>query len=113
MPWVDKNMCDGCQICIEECPVGAISMIDEKAEIDMNICIRCGTCHRVCPQNAARHDSEKIPEEVEANLNWVKDLLTHYETDKEKRGFIKRIKKHFKKEITVNEKTLEKISELI
>lgn len=113
MPWIDKNMCDGCEICIEECPVGAISMVEYKAEINMDICIRCGTCHKVCPQNAARHDSEKIPEEVESNINWVKDLLSHYETEKEQRGFIKRIKRHFQKEIKVNEKTLERIDDLI
>jgi uncharacterized Fe-S center protein len=113
MPWIDTNLCDGCGICIEECPVEAITMIDDNAQIDMDICIRCGTCHKVCPQNAARHDSEKIPEEVETNINWVKDLLTYYETEKERRGFIKRIKRHFAKEVKVNEQTLERIDELL
>jgi len=113
MPWIDANLCDGCGICIEECPVGAIIMVDENAQIDMDICIRCGTCHKVCPQNAARHDSEKIPEEVENNINWVKDLLKYYDTEKERRGFLKRIKRHFLKELKVNEKTLERIEELI
>ena len=113
MPWIDKNRCDGCEICIEECPVGAITMIDGNADIDMEICIRCGTCHKVCPQNAARHDSEKIPEEVEENVNWVKELLTYYKTEKERNGFIKRIERHFQKEITVNQKTLERIKDLV
>ncbi|MHA1490469.1 MAG: 4Fe-4S binding protein [Promethearchaeota archaeon] len=113
MPWIDKNRCDGCGICIEECLVEAIFWIEGKAEIDMEKCIRCGTCHKVCPQNAARHDSEKIPEEVEANINWVKNLLTYYEKEKEKENFLKRIKRHFQKEIKVNEKTLEKIEDLI
>ncbi|MFO7797190.1 MAG: indolepyruvate ferredoxin oxidoreductase subunit alpha [Promethearchaeati archaeon] len=113
MPWIDKEKCDGCEICIEECPADAISMIEGKAEIDMIICIRCGTCHKVCPQHAARHDSEKIPEEVEANVIWVKNLLNNYETEKERRSFIKRIQKHFQKEITVNQKTLERIKEFV
>ena len=26
MPWVDKNECTGCGICVEECPVDTISM---------------------------------------------------------------------------------------
>jgi len=38
----------------------------------MEKCIRCGTCHEICPQNASRHVSEKIPEEIEDNINWVK-----------------------------------------
>ncbi|TFF99961.1 MAG: 4Fe-4S dicluster domain-containing protein [Promethearchaeota archaeon] len=113
MPWIDKNMCTGCEICIDECPVGAIAMVDDKAEINMGLCIRCGTCHKVCPENAARHDSELIPEEVENNIEWVKDLLTHYTTEKEKRGFLKRIKRHFLKEMKVNEKTLEQIEEMM
>ncbi len=31
MPWIDKNRCDGCELCIEECPVGAIVLIEGKA----------------------------------------------------------------------------------
>ena len=111
MPWIDKNRCDGCGICIEECPVEAITMIENKAEINMEKCIRCGICHKKCPQNASRHDSERIPEEVEENIKWVKGLLAHYETEALIKGFLKRIKRHFQKEIKVNEKTIEKIEE--
>jgi ferredoxin len=79
----------------------------------MNLCIKCGTCHKVCPQNTARNDSEKIPEEVENNIIWVKNLMKNYETENERRGFLKRIKRHFKKEIKVNEKTLEKTNSIM
>ena len=113
MPWIDKNLCDGCGLCIEECPVEAIVMIELKAEIDEEKCIRCGTCHDVCPQEASRHDSERIPEEIEENIVWVKSLLAHYETEKEKEEFLKRIKRYFLKEIKVNEKTIEKIEDLM
>ena len=33
MPWVAKDMCIGCGICVEECPVDAIVMEDDVAEI--------------------------------------------------------------------------------
>jgi len=36
-------MCIGCGICVEECPVDAIVMEDEMAEIYMNDCIHCGS----------------------------------------------------------------------
>ena len=35
MPWVDKDKCVGCGICIRECPVDAIFMKEGKAIIDM------------------------------------------------------------------------------
>lgn len=113
MPWIDQNLCNGCGTCVEECPVGAITMLQEKASINMEECIRCGRCHQVCEQHASRHDSEKIPEEVENNLAWVKSLMTHYNTEKETQGFLKRIKRHFLKEIKVNEQTLDNIEKLI
>ena len=59
MPWIDKDKCIGCGICIRQCPVNAISMKEGKAEIDMDKCIKCGKCHDVCPQEAVRHDKEK------------------------------------------------------
>lgn len=59
MPWVDKDRCTGCSICVEKCPANAISIKDGKAVIDMDKCIRCGKCHDFCPQNAIRHDKEK------------------------------------------------------
>lgn len=109
MPWIDPNRCTGCETCVAECPVGAITMHDGKAQIDMDECIRCGTCHQVCPENASRHDSEKIPEEVAANVEWVKSLLAHYDTPEDQQGFLKRIQRHFVKEIKVNERTIEAI----
>ena len=109
MPWVKKEDCVGCGICVDECPVDAIFMEDEKAEINMDLCIRCGICHEVCPQDAVRHDNEKIPQEIEANIEWTKDLMKYYKTKEERERFIERIKRHFKKEKIVMEKTLERL----
>lgn len=86
--------------------------MDGKAEINVDDCIRCGVCHDVCPQDAVRHDSEKIPQEVEENIEWTKDLLKHYKTREERNAFIQRIIRHFEKEKTVMEKTLERINSL-
>ena len=64
MPWVDENMCVGCGICVNECPVDAINMENGKAVIDMKKCIRCKKCHEICPQKAVKHDSEKSKKET-------------------------------------------------
>ncbi len=106
MPWVDKEKCAGCNICVDNCPVGAISMKDGKAEIDMDKCIRCGKCHEICPQNAVRHDSEKIPQEVEKNIVRTKRLLNYYKTEKEKQAFLRRMANHFNKEKIVAEESV-------
>ena len=113
MPWVKKEDCVGCGICVEECPVDAISMENEKAQIDMALCIRCGTCHDVCPEEAVRHDSERIPIEIEANIEYTNRLMQHFGTKEEKREFLGRMIKHFNKEKLVAEKTLERVKMLM
>ena len=35
MPWIDEISCNGCGICVDECPVDTIYMEGEKAEINM------------------------------------------------------------------------------
>ena len=116
MPWVDRDKCTGCKVCIEKCPVEAISMEDEKAEINMEECIRCGTCHSVCPEEAVRHDSEKIPEEITANIEMTKNFMgscAKYLSDaKEGPKCLNRMIKHFNKEKIVAEKTLEELQKL-
>ncbi len=116
MPWIDKDRCVGCGICVEKCPVGAISMEDEKAKINMEECIRCGTCHSACPQEAVRHDSEKIPGEIKANVGMTKDFMeacVKYLGDvKEGKKCLNRMIKHFNKEKIVTEKTLEELEKL-
>lgn len=116
MPWINKEMCNTCKICIEECPVNAIMIKNDSACIDDKKCIRCGVCHDICPQNAVRHDSEKIPEEILENLTWVKELLdnNYYDSfNKKKQEGLERLKRHFLKHKKVAEKTLEKLDEII
>ena len=116
MPWVDAEKCTGCKICIEKCPVDAISMEDRKAKINMEECIHCGTCHSVCPQDAVGHDSEKIPEDVATNVEMTKKFMElcakYLGGDEEKAKCLKRMKKHFSKEKIVVEKTLEELETL-
>ena len=112
MPWVDRNDCDGCGVCIEECPVGAITLLEDRASIDNHSCIRCATCHEVCPQEAVKHDSKKVPEEIRANIERVGNALEHFDSEEEKQACLTRWMKFFNKEKKVVEQTLSELESL-
>ena len=48
---VDKEKCDACGTCVDECPVEAITLND-FAKVDVEECTECGTCVEVCPNEA-------------------------------------------------------------
>lgn len=112
MPWIRTEYCVACGVCVEECPVGAIVMNEQAALIDEKECIRCGRCHDVCPQEAVRHDSERIPDEVAANVEWTMGLLRHFETPEEKQGLIQRMQRYFVKEQKVAQQSIERLNQL-
>lgn len=46
--------CIGCGTCVEKCPMEAIYLENDLAEIDETRCIGCGVCAHLCPQNAMK-----------------------------------------------------------
>ncbi|MEA1913326.1 MAG: 4Fe-4S binding protein [candidate division WOR-3 bacterium] len=50
---VDKEKCTGCGICVNQCPINAIS-INGTAKIDKTKCTGCGICVAACPVKAIR-----------------------------------------------------------
>jgi len=115
MPWINKEMCTGCQLCVDECSAGAIFMDEGIAIVNDSECIRCGVCHELYPCDAVRHDGERIPEEVECNLAWATKLLGHeyYSNNIERqRQLIERLQRYFTKNRKVMEKTIERLEVL-
>ncbi len=55
-----SDKCIACQICIGECPVGAIELSPEGvARIDPEVCVGCGKCQESCPVDAVRFEKKK------------------------------------------------------
>jgi 6-hydroxynicotinate reductase len=71
---VDRKICTGCGLCVEACPLQAVSLTDEiradqasadtgskspmkKATIS-DLCVDCGACTKGCPRNAVNPGTE-------------------------------------------------------
>ena len=67
-PYVRVDNCTGCSACVSVCPVNAINLIDEKANINGEICIGCASCIATCKFNAIDLDwdagGKKIQEKM-------------------------------------------------
>ncbi len=51
-PIFKEDKCVGCRTCAENCPPGAITMVDNFPEVELETCIRCFCCQELCPYDA-------------------------------------------------------------
>ena len=52
-PTVDEEKCEGCEECVDVCPVEVFEMVDGKSDpVNMDECLGCETCIEVCPEEA-------------------------------------------------------------
>ncbi len=65
----DRAKCQGCYVCVRNCPAKAIKIRDGLAEVVKERCIDCGLCIRACVTNA---------KQAESDLEKVRQLLAHH-----------------------------------
>jgi ferredoxin len=90
---IDAEKCNGCGLCIPNCPEGAIQIIDGKARLVSDLfCDGLGACIGHCPEGAitveereARdYDERKVMENiVKQGQNVIKAHLKHLKEHKE------------------------------
>ena len=53
-PKADKTLCTACGTCIDQCPVSALSMVNDLPIVDPERCITCFCCQEMCPEMAIK-----------------------------------------------------------
>ena len=85
---IDEDKCNGCGVCIPNCPEGALQVIDGKARLISDIfCDGLGACVGECPQGAMSteereaepYDEKKVMREniIKAGKNTIIAHLKH------------------------------------
>ena len=69
---VNRDVCSGCEACLQSCPYDAIVMKDGKAEIT-ELCQLCRACLSVCPEGAISEvkEASDVKETSQGKGVWV------------------------------------------
>jgi len=84
---IDNDKCNGCGVCVPDCPEGALQIIDGKARLVSDLfCDGLGACISTCPEDAINivereaepYDERKVMENVVPHgANTIKAHLKH------------------------------------
>ena len=78
---VNSEKCVGCGICVKDCFIKCIELVDEKAKINSTTCMKCGHCIAVCPKGAVSIDEynmEEVKDYIEAEFKIESDTLLNF-----------------------------------
>jgi electron transfer flavoprotein alpha subunit len=58
---IDRELCIGCEACVEACAFGALSMDDDNIATVNDNCTACGACVDECPVEALSLPGAQAP----------------------------------------------------
>ena len=61
---VDRELCSGCETCVDRCQMDAIAIIDDFSTVNLDRCIGCGLCVTTCPEEALTLQCKEENEQV-------------------------------------------------
>jgi NAD-dependent dihydropyrimidine dehydrogenase PreA subunit len=87
---IDTDKCNGCGLCIPDCPEGALQIIDGKARLVSDLfCDGLGACIKTCPTDALKIEEREAEQYNEQHVmeiiipqgeNTIKAHLVHLKT---------------------------------
>jgi len=87
---IRKDLCLGCGLCVENCPLQVISLLWGYTEIDQSRCNQCRLCLEICPQGAIVETVPVSKNELETTVVSLKqrtnDLIERIERLKHQTG---------------------------
>jgi nitroreductase/NAD-dependent dihydropyrimidine dehydrogenase PreA subunit len=64
---VNSEKCIGCGLCVKDCFVRDIEIVEGKANVKNETCMKCGHCIAVCPKGAVSTDEYNMKDVKEYN----------------------------------------------
>ena len=79
------ELCTGCGICVDSCPVSAMALEDSRSVINYDECIGCNNCADACPETAVDLDWDKMGVFMEKMVEYAYGAVKN---KKDKVGYI-------------------------
>ncbi|EXG84924.1 glycine radical enzyme activase, YjjW family [Clostridium sp. ASBs410] len=73
-----QRLCNGCGVCVSQCPAGALSLSGKQVIWDEAVCTQCDHCIRVCPNYASPKvrwmEAMDVWEQISKNIPFIQGI---------------------------------------